>query len=103
MNARLKQLLERQQRLIAKSAEQRASMADDMRVWQKPFAWLDRGLGVIELIQKNRIVLYAAFALLASYKPAAARKAVVYAVGALKLVHHVRDLIPSGSSSKPKP
>jgi len=103
MTPRLKQLLERQQRLIAKSAEQRASMAGDMRVWQKPFAWLDRGLGVIELIQKNRIMLYAGFALLASYKPATARKAVVYAVSALKLVHHVRDLIPSSSSSKSKP
>lgn len=102
MNTRLKQLLERQQRLIAKSAEQRTSMADDMRVWQKPIAWLDRGLGVIELIQKNRVLLYAAFALLASYKPAGARKVVVYAVSALKLVHHVRDLISSGSSSKSK-
>lgn len=102
MNTRLKQLLERQQRLIAKSADQRASMADDMRVWQKPIAWLDRGLGVIELIQKNRVLLYAAFALLASYKPAGARKVVVYAVSALKLVHHVRDLISSGSSSKSK-
>jgi hypothetical protein len=102
MSARLNQLLERQQRLIAKSAEQRATIADDMRVWQKPFAWVDRGLGVVQLIQNNRVLLYAAFALLASYKPAGARKLVVFAVSALKVAHHVRDLISPNKSSKPK-
>ena len=102
MTSRLNHLLERQQRLIAKSAEQRASIAASLDAWEKPIAWLDRGLGVIGLIQKNRVLLYAAFALLASYKPAGARKVVVYAVSALKLAHHVRDLISSGSSSKSK-
>ena len=102
MSSRLHQLLERQQRLIAKSAAQRATIAEDMRVWQKPMAWVDRGLGVVQLIQNNRVLLYAAFALLASYKPAGARKVVVYAVSALKLVHHVRVLISSGLSSKSK-
>ena len=102
MSARLNQLLERQQRLIAKSAEQRASVAADLRVWQKPFTWVDRGLGVVQLIQNNRVLLYAAFALLASYKPAGARKLVVFAVSALKITHHVRDLISPNTSSKPK-
>jgi hypothetical protein len=102
MSARLNQLLERQQRLIAKSAEQRATIAADMRVWQKPFAWVDHGLGVVQLIQKNRVLLYAAFALLASYKPAGARKLVVFAVSALKIARHVRDLISPSKSSKPK-
>ena len=102
MSARLNQLLELQQRLIAKSAEQRATIAADMRVWQKPFAWVDRGLGVVQLIQNNRVLLYAAFALLASYKPAGARKLVVFAVSALKVAHHVRDLISPSKSSKPK-
>jgi hypothetical protein len=102
MTSRLNHLLERQQRLIAKSAAQRATIAADLRMWQKPFTWIDRGLGVVQLIQNNRVLLYAAFALLASYKPAGARKVVVYAVSALKLVHHVRDLISSGSSSKSK-
>ena len=102
MSARLNQLLELQQRLIAKSAEQRATIAADMRVWQKPFAWVDRGLGVVQLIQNNRVLLYAAFALLASYKPAGARKRVVFAVSALKVAHHVRDLISFNKSSKPK-
>lgn len=103
MTSRLNQLLERQQHLIAKSSAQRASIAASFAAWEKPIAWLDRGLGVIELIQKNRVLLYAVFALLASYKPASARKVVVYAVSALKLAHHVRDLISSGSSSKSKP
>ena len=102
MSARLNQLLELQQRLIAKSAEQRSTIAADMRVWQKPFAWVDRGLGVVQLIQNNRVLLYAAFALLASYKPAGARKLVVFAVSALKVAHHVRDLISFNKSSKPK-
>ncbi len=102
MSTRLNQLLERQQRLIAKSAAQRASIAADMRVWQKPIAWLDRGLGVAQLIQNNRVLFYAAFALLASYKPAGARKLVVFAVSALKIAHHVRDLISPSKSSKPK-
>jgi hypothetical protein len=102
MSARLHQLLERQQRLIAKSKAQRASIAADMRVWQKPFTWIDRGLGVIGLIQNNRVLLYAAFALLASYKPAGARKLVVFAVSTLKIAHHVRDLISPKPSSKPK-
>jgi hypothetical protein len=102
MSARLNQLLERQQRLIAKSAEQRATIAADMRVWQKPFTWVDRGLGVVQLIQNNRVLLYAAFALLASYKPAGARKLVVFAVSALKVAYHVRDLISPSKSSKPK-
>jgi hypothetical protein len=102
MSARLNQLLERQQRLIAKSAEQRASIAADMRVWQKPITWVDRGLGVVQLIQNNRVLLYAAFALLASYKPAGARKLVVFAVSTLKIVHHVRDLISPNKSPKPK-
>jgi hypothetical protein len=102
MSARLHQLLERQQRLIAKSEAQRASIAADMRVWQKPFTWIDRGLGVIGLIQNNRVLLYAAFALLASYKPAGARKLVVFAVSALKIAHHVRDLISPNKSPKSK-
>jgi hypothetical protein len=102
MSARLHQLLERQQRLIAKSAAQRASLAADLHVWQKPFAWVDRGLGVVQLIQNNRLLLYAAFALLASYKPAGARKLVVFAVSALKMARHVRDLISFNTSSKPK-
>ncbi len=101
MSTRLNQLLERQKHLIAKSAAQRASIAADMRPWQKPIAWVDRGLGVVQLIQNNRVLLYAAFALLASYKPAGARKLVVFAVSALKIAHHVRDLI-SPKSSKPK-
>lgn len=102
MTSRLNHLLERQQRLIAKSSEQRASIAASFAAWEKPISWLERGLGVIGLIQKNRVFLYAAFALLASYKPAGARKVVVYAVSAIKLAHHVRDLISSGSSPKPK-
>jgi hypothetical protein len=102
MSARLNKLLERQQRLIAKSAAQRDSIAADMRVWQKPMAWVDRGLGVAQLIQNNRVLMYAAFALLASYKPAGARKLVVFAVSALKIAHHVRDLISPNTSSKPK-
>jgi hypothetical protein len=102
MSARLHQLLERQQHLIAKSAAQRAALAADLHVWQKPFAWVDRGLGVVQLIQNNRVLLYAAFALLASYKPAGARKLVVFAVSALKMARHVRDLISFNSSSKPK-
>lgn len=102
MSTRLNQLLEQQQRLIAKSAEQRATIAADMRVWQKPFAWIDRGLGVVQLIQNNRVLLYAVFALLASYKPAGARKLVVFAASTLKIAHHVRDLISPHKSSKPK-
>jgi len=102
MSSRLHQLLERQQRLITKSAAQRASIAADMRVWQKPIAWVDRGLSVAHLIQSNRVLLYAVFALLASYKPAGARKLVVFAVSALKIAHHVRDLISPHKSSKPK-
>ena len=102
MSSRLHQLLERQQRLIAKSKAQRASIAADMRVWQKPFTWIDRGLGVIGLIQNNRVLLYAAFALLASYKPAGARKLVVFAVSTLKIAHHVRDLISPNKSPKSK-
>jgi len=102
MSSRLHQLLERQQRLIAKSAAQRATIAVDMRVWQKPFAWVDRGLGVVQLIQNNRLLLYAAFALLASYKPAGARKLVVFAASTLKIAHHVRDLISLNKSSNPK-
>lgn len=98
MRARLNQLLERQQHLIAKSAAQRATIAADLRVWQKPFAWVDRGLGIVQLIQNNRVLLYAAFALLASYKPTSARKLVVFAASTLKIAHHVRDLI----SPKPK-
>ncbi|MCM0028821.1 MAG: YqjK-like family protein [Polynucleobacter sp.] len=98
MRARLNQLLERQQHLIAKSAAQRATIAADLRVWQKPFAWVDRGLGIVQLIQNNRVLLYAAFALLASYKPTGARKLVVFAASTLKIAHHVRDLI----SPKPK-
>ena len=102
MSSRLNQLLERQQRLIAESAAQRATIAADMRVWQKPFAWIDRGLGVVQLIQNNRVLLYAVFALLASYKPAGARKLVVFAASTLKIAHHVRDLISPNKSSKPK-
>jgi len=102
MSSRLHQLLERQQRLITKSAEQRATIAADMRVWQKPFAWVDRGLGVVQLVQNNRLLLYAAFALLASYKPAGARKLVVFAASTLKIAHHVRDLISLNKSSNPK-
>jgi hypothetical protein len=102
MSSRLHQLLERQQRLIAKSAAQRATIAADMRVWQKPFVWIDRGLGVVQLIQNNRVLLYAAFALLASYKPAGARKLVVFAASTLKIAHQVRDLISPNKSSKPK-
>jgi hypothetical protein len=98
MRARLNQLLERQQHLIAKSAAQRATIAADLRVWQKPFAWVDRGLGIVQLIQNNRVLLYAAFALLASYKPTGARKLVVFAASTLRIAHHVRDLI----SPKPK-
>jgi len=98
MRARLNQLLERQQHLIAKSAAQRATIAADLRVWQKPFAWVDRGLGIVQLIQNNHVLLYAAFALLASYKPTGARKLVVFAASTLKIAHHVRDLI----SPKPK-
>jgi hypothetical protein len=100
MSARLDQLLERQQRLIAKAAAQRASIAAELRVWQKPFAWVDRGLGVVQLIQNNRVLLYAAFALLASYKPAGTRKLVVFAASTLKIAHHVRDLISPNKSSK---
>ena len=102
MSARLHQLLERQQRLIAKSEAQRATIAADLRVWHKPFAWVDRGLGVVQLIQSNRVLLYAAFALLASYKPAGARKLVVFAVSTLKIAHHVRDLISPNKSPKSK-
>ena len=102
MSSRLHQLLERQQRLIAKSEAQRATIAADMRVWQKPFTWIDRGLGVVGLIQNNRFLLYAAFALLASYKPAAARKVVVFTASTLKIAHHVHDLVSPNKSSKPK-
>ena len=102
MRARLHQLLERQQRLITKSAEQRATIAADMRVWQKPFAWVDRGLGVVQLVQNNRLLLFAAFALLASYKPAGARKLLVFAASTLKIAHQVRDLISLNKSSNPK-
>ena len=102
MSSHLHQLLERQQRLIAKSAAQRATIAADMRVWQKPFTWVDRGLGVVQLVKKNRLLLYAAFALLASYKPAGARKLVVFAASTLKIAHHVRDLISLNKSSNPK-
>jgi len=102
MSARLHRLLEQQQRLIAKSAAQRATIAADMRVWQKPFTWIDRGLGVVQLIQNNRVLLYAVFALLASYKPAGARKLVVFAASTLKIAHHVRDLISPHKSPKPK-
>ncbi len=102
MSARLNQLLERQQRLIAKSAAQRASLVADLHVWQKPIAWIDRGLGVVQLIQNNRVLIYAAFALLASYKPAGARKLVVFAASTLKIAHHVRNLISPNTSSKPK-
>lgn len=102
MSSRLNRLLERQQRLIIKSEAQRAIIAADMRVWQKPFTWIDRGLGVAQLIQSNRILMYAAFALLASYKPAGARKLVVFAASTLKIAHHVRDLISPNKSSKPK-
>jgi hypothetical protein len=102
MSSRLHQLLERQQRLIAKSAAQRATIAADMRVWQKPFAWVDRGLGVVQLVKNNHLLLYAAFALLASYKPAGARELVVFAASTLKIAHHVRDLISLNKSSKPK-
>jgi len=61
MSSRLHQLLERQQRLVAKSEAQRATIAADMRVWKKPFAWVDRGLGVDQLNQNKRVLLYAAF------------------------------------------
>jgi hypothetical protein len=57
---------------------------------------------VIGLIQNNRVLLYAAFALLASYKPAGARKLVVFAVSTLKIAHHVRDLISPNKSPKSK-
>ena len=100
MSSRLHQLLERQQRLIAKSEVQRTTIAADMRVWQKPFTWIDRGLGVVGLIQNNRFLLYAAFALLASYKPAAARKLVVFTASTLKIAHQVRDLVSPNKSSK---
>lgn len=102
MSSRLHQLLERQQHLIAKSAEQRATIAADMRVWQKPFAWVDRGLGVVQLVQNNRLLLFAAFALLASYKPAGARKLLVFAASTLKIAHQVRDFISLNKSSNPK-
>lgn len=102
MSVRLNQLLERQQRLIAKSEAQRATIAADLRVWQKPFTWIDRGLGVVQLIQNNRILLYAAFALLASYKPAGVRKLVVFAASTLKIAHHVRDLVSPNKSPKSK-
>lgn len=98
MTSRLTQLLKRQQHLIDKAAAQRAAIANDLRVWEKPIGWIDRGLGFVHLIQNNRTLLYAAFALLASYKPVGARKVVVYAVSALKIAHHVRDLL---SPSKP--
>jgi hypothetical protein len=102
MSSRLHQLLEQQQRLIAKSAAQRATIAADVRVWQKPFTWVDRGLGVVQLIKNNRVLLYAAFALLASYKPTGARKLVVFAATTLKIAHYVRDLISIIKSSNPK-
>jgi hypothetical protein len=57
---------------------------------------------VIQLIQNNRVLLYAVFALLASYKPAAARKLVVFTASTLKIAHHVRDLVSPNKSSKPK-
>jgi hypothetical protein len=100
MSSCLNQLLEQQQRLISKSEAQRATITDDMRVWQTPFAWIDRGLGVVQLIQNNRVLLYVAFALLASYKPAGARKLVVFAASTLKIAHHVRDSISPNKSSK---
>lgn len=93
MKSHLRHLLERQERLIATSAEQRAALATSFQAWEKPLSWFDRGMNAAQLLQKNRLFLYAAFALLASYKPAGARKVVVFAVSALKIAHHVRDLI----------
>jgi hypothetical protein len=100
MKSRLRHLLERQERLIAASAEQRAAIAASFHAWEKPLSWFDRGLNAVQLLQKNRVFLYAAFALLASYKPAGARKVVVFAVSALKIAHHVRDLIAPKSSKQ---
>jgi hypothetical protein len=100
MKSRLRYLLERQERLIAASAEQRAAIAASFDAWEKPLSWFDRGLNAVQLLQKNRVFLYAAFALFASYKPAGARKVVVFAVSALKIAHHVRDLIAPKSSKQ---
>lgn len=95
MNAKLQALLARQQTLIAQSAEQREAIATSLDSWKKPISWLDRGWDALQLIQKNRIVLYGAFALLATYKPAGARKILLASMSILNVAHHARDWMRS--------
>ena len=93
MSKKLEALLARQQSLIEQSAEQRQSIQACIDSWSKPISWLDRGFDALQIIRNNRIVLYGAFALLATYKPAGARKILLASMSTVKIANHIRDLI----------
>lgn len=93
MSKKLQTLLARQQQLIEQSDKQRMLIGDVVDSWKKPISWLDRGLNVLQAVRNNRIVLYGAFALLATYKPASARKILLASMSTIKVANHIRDLI----------
>lgn len=93
MSKKLQALLVRQQRLIEESEQQRKTISAAMDLFKKPISWLDRGLSVLQAVRNNRIVLYGAFALLATYKPASARKILLASMSTIKVANHIRDLV----------
>ncbi len=69
MNARLAELATRRERLIARSAEQRAALADSVQALHAPLQIADRALSIIAFVRRHPLITVAAGALAFALRP----------------------------------
>ena len=69
MSAKLIQLAERRERLIAQAAAQRAVLRHEFLSLRKPLVHADQGLEVLRFIQRHRVWIGSAVMLLATLRP----------------------------------
>lgn len=69
MSAKLTQLAERRERLIAQAAAQRAMLGHEFLSLRKPLVHADQGLALLRSMQRHRVWIGSTIMLLAALRP----------------------------------
>jgi len=69
MNKKLLRLAERRERLVAQTAAQRVTLAENIEPWRMPLALADQGLSVLRYIRLHPEWIAGVVALIAALRP----------------------------------
>jgi hypothetical protein len=90
MSIKLNALLEKRETLRQKSHEERERLSTQLRQWDKPLSFLDKGLSLIDLIKKNRAGLSASLKILNAYQVSQKGKLILATQIALKMLNSLK-------------